>query len=90
MQTRTQSIIEVTANYTLGFILAWLINRYVLHWMGYRITAGETTGITLIFTVVSIIRSYAVRRLFNWVHRPKPIITVTLTEEDPEYYDPKY
>jgi ABC-type sulfate transport system permease subunit len=68
MQTRTQSAIEIAVNYVIGFILAWFINRYVLRWMGYPIKSGQTTVITLLFTVASVIRSYGLRRLFNWLH----------------------
>lgn len=64
-QTRLQSIMETVWNYIAGFALAWMINRYVLHWMGYPIKASQTTQITLIFTLVSVIRSYFVRRFLT-------------------------
>lgn len=70
-QTRAQSVIETIWNYIVGFILAWVINRYVFHWMGYPVKASETTAITAIFTAVSVVRSYAVRRLFNHFHSHK-------------------
>lgn len=69
MQTRRQSAIETTVNYVVGFTLAWLINRYVLSWLGYPIKAGETTSITLLITLVSVFRSYILRRCFNHWHK---------------------
>lgn len=67
-QTKIQSAIEIAVNYVIGFGIAWFINRYVLRWMGYPIKASQTTVIPLLFTVASVIRSYGLRRLFNWLH----------------------
>jgi hypothetical protein len=66
MQTRLQSAIEVSANYLIGFLLAWFIQCHVLRLMGFPVSGKQAGGITLIFTAVSIIRSYALRRFFNW------------------------
>lgn len=67
-QTRLQSTLEVAFNYLVGFTIAWLIQKYWLVWMGYTVQNKQVTGVTLIFTVVSVIRSYLCRRLFNWIH----------------------
>jgi hypothetical protein len=69
MQTRTQSLVETFANYTIAFAIAWVSNRYVLHYFGYPVKASETTYITLIFTTISIARSYVCRRIFNRLHK---------------------
>jgi hypothetical protein len=66
MQTRIQSAVEVTANYVVGYMLAWFIMHYVLHWLGYPIQKEQTTGLVGIFTAVSVFRTFAVRRFFNW------------------------
>ena len=68
MQTKTQSAVEVAVNYVIGYALAWLITNYLLHWLGYPIRRGETTGVVLVFTAVSVARTYFVRRFFNWMH----------------------
>lgn len=66
MQTRAQSVVETVWNYVVGFLLAWLMNKYVLAWMGYPVSNNQATGLTFLFTAVSVIRSYTVRRFFNW------------------------
>jgi len=65
MQTKTLSILEVVTNYVIGFAIAWFIQAYFLRWMGFSVSNKSVTGVTLIFTVVSILRSYIVRRVFN-------------------------
>ncbi len=65
MQTKTLSILEVGTNYVIGFVIAWFIQAYFLRWMGFPVSNKSVTGVTLIFTVVSIFRSYIVRRVFN-------------------------
>jgi len=67
-QTRLGSAIEVAVNYIIGYVLAFFIQKYFLKWMGYPAPNKAVGTITLIFTIVSIIRSYVVRRFFNWCH----------------------
>ena len=69
MQTRLQSLIEVAANVASGFVVAWLTGLWVYPLLGYHVSAGTNTTITVIFTVVSVVRSYLWRRWFNYRHR---------------------
>jgi hypothetical protein len=51
----------------IGFVLAtatmyWIVGPV---W-NYPASIGDSAAITLIFTVISLIRSYAVRRGFEW------------------------
>lgn len=71
MQSRLGSMIEVAANYALGFGVAWALARFVLPYWGFRPEAAAATQATLLFTVVSVVRSYACRRLFNYLHKRK-------------------
>lgn len=68
MQTRLQSVLEVTVNYIMGYLLAWVTMQYLLNWLGYHVQKKESSGIVMVFTVISVIRSYVIRRLFNWIH----------------------
>lgn len=69
MQSRTQSLIETTVSTTIGFVVA-LLTWYVVAWLwGMKVTMLDNLTITAIFTVVSVIRGYYIRRLFNWLHR---------------------
>lgn len=68
MQTKTQSIIESIANVTIGYFVAIGAQMAIFPAMGIRVELKENLVIGLFFTAVSIVRSYAVRRLFNKLH----------------------
>lgn len=67
MQSRRMSAYETATNYTVGFTVSWLIGWYVLPMWGFEQSASAATSITVICTIVSVIRSYTVRRIFNWI-----------------------
>ena len=64
-QTRIGGFVEATANITVGFAINWYANMIVLPWFGYDVTAGDALGIGLVFTAISLARSYVLRRWFN-------------------------
>lgn len=65
MQTKRHSIIESITNTTVGFIISLLVQMVVYPVMGIKVTISENLIITVVFTIVSILRGYALRRLFN-------------------------
>lgn len=66
MQTRKMSFIESCVNNFIGLILAYFVQVVVFHLYNIKTSTQEDIEIVLIFTVVSIVRSYIVRRAFNW------------------------
>lgn len=68
MQSRTASLIETTAGLVVGFIVAMVVGHFVYRAFGHQVSLGENFWMTVIFTVVSFIRSYLVRRGFNYLH----------------------
>tara|TARA_R110000744_G_scaffold16476_1_gene45392 strand:+ start:1358 stop:1570 length:213 start_codon:yes stop_codon:yes gene_type:complete len=68
-QTNKQSIIEVIANTVVGFIISVGVSVLLFPLMGIPVTFGENLGITLIFTVISLVRSFVMRRIFNKIHK---------------------
>lgn len=66
-QSRRMSLVESFANVTVGFGIATLANWLVLPLFGYKVTLADSAGIGLIMTVISIIRSYVLRRAFEWI-----------------------
>lgn len=71
-QTRTGSLVESLANIAIGFGINWAANMLVLPLFGFHVTGSQAFGIGVIFTVISLIRSYVLRRWFNglrWGHR---------------------
>ena len=68
MQPRIWSLIEVILNTIVGFVVAMLAQALVFPLNGFKSTAAENFQIAAFFTVISILRSYWMRRLFNKFH----------------------
>lgn len=64
-QTRLGSFTEACLNTASGFIVSLIVWHWVAKWFGIPMPLSENLKITAIFTVVSIVRSYLWRRLFN-------------------------
>jgi len=69
MQTKTQSAIESCLNVAIGYLVALASQLAVFPMFGINIPLSDNIAIGAWFTVISIIRSYAVRRMFNRWHR---------------------
>ena len=65
MQTRMMSLVESVANIIVGFAVAVITQLLVFPLFGFAASLSDNLIIGLIFTVVSLCRSYALRRLFN-------------------------
>ncbi|WP_408005592.1 DUF7220 family protein [Salibaculum griseiflavum] len=64
MQSRRRSLIEAITNVVLGYALAVLTQIVVFPWFGLQVSLGENLAIGCVFTGISLLRSYALRRLF--------------------------
>lgn len=64
-QSRTLSAIEAAANVAVGYGIAVTTQALVFPLFGLHASAGQHLAIGAIFTVVSLVRSYTLRRLFN-------------------------
>ena len=64
-QSKIDSLMEAVTNTSIGFVIA-LITASISYWI-YRVPISWSTNlqITMIFTIVSVLRSYCLRRLFN-------------------------
>lgn len=67
-QTRKHSLFEAFCNIAVGYGVSVLTQIIVFPWFGFRFTLADNIWLGVIFTVVSLIRSYCLRRLFNWIH----------------------
>ena len=65
MQRRLGSAAEAIVNAGAGFLLSWAVAHLVLPIHGCAVSTGSAFSITLVFTGVSLARSYLIRRLFN-------------------------
>jgi len=64
-QSRRGSFVEAVANTTIGWSISLVANLVVLPLFGYDVTFGHAVGIGVVFTAISFVRSYYVRRAFN-------------------------
>ena len=64
-QSRLESAIEAGVNIGSGFLVALVVWFFIAPLYGYEITFVDNIGLTSIFTVVSITRSYIWRRFFE-------------------------
>ena len=65
MQTKKQSFIESLTSVFVGWLIGVILNMLVLPIFDYNITVIDSLWVSLIFTVVSVIRGYVIRRFFN-------------------------
>ena len=64
-QTKKQSIIESITNVAIGYCVALISQIIIFPFFDIDVTVKDNIYIGLWFTVISIIRSYALRRFFN-------------------------
>lgn len=67
-QSRWHSLVEAFANVAVGFGVALGAQLAIFPIFGIHIPFEQDLAIGGLFTVVSIARSYCLRRLFNWFH----------------------
>ena len=65
MQSRRQSLIEAITNVVVGYALAVLTQIVVFPWFGLQVSLGDNLAIGAMFVIISLLRSYALRRLFE-------------------------
>jgi len=64
-QSRLMSLVEAGTNVAVGYAVAVATQLLVFPAFGLHTTLGQNLAIGLIFTVVSLVRSYALRRAFE-------------------------
>ena len=64
-QSRSQSLLEAGTNVVVGYLLALATQRIAYPWFGIETTMAADGIIAAIFTAVSLVRSYLLRRAFE-------------------------
>ena len=64
-QSRRVSLVEAITNVAVGYVLAVITQIVVFPWFGIHPSLGENFAIGSIFTGISLLRSYTLRRLFE-------------------------
>lgn len=68
-QTRTMSMVETITNVAIGLVVSFLSQVAIFKYYDIHISLAQNLELTLYFTVVSVIRGFAVRRFFNSIRR---------------------
>lgn len=67
-QPKGMSLTESIINILVGLVINITAQHFVFPMLGIYISWGTNITIAMIFTVISIIRSFTLRRAFNWWH----------------------
>lgn len=66
MQSRVDSLMEAAVNIVIGLVVSTLANHWLLPAILHvSMSLGQNVLIGLAFTIISLARSYALRRAFN-------------------------
>lgn len=65
-QSRKLSAFEAMASIAIGLIVSIITNHLVFPLYGFTPSSRQNVEITAIYTAVSFVRTYGVRRLFNF------------------------
>jgi len=65
VQSRRHSAAEAANNITVGYAVSLVAQVLIFPLFGIHASIGENVLIGAAFTVVSLIRSYTLRRMFN-------------------------
>lgn len=64
-QSRLGSFYEAIINVVIGFSINYFANLVIFPFFGLHISPGANFMMGLIYTAISIVRSYCIRRWFN-------------------------
>jgi hypothetical protein len=69
-QTRLGSFVEAWINVAIGFSINYVVNLLVLPLYGFHISLLDNLTMGCLYTVISVARSYCIRRWFNqYIHK---------------------
>lgn len=66
-QSKTTSFVECALNNISGIVIGWVTSIVVFPLFGLSISTSQNLRLTIIFTVVSMVRSYFWRRFFTLI-----------------------
>ena len=65
MQSKKYSIIESVTNTVIGLVTSFIIQLIIYPLLNIHVSIGQNVVITFVFLIVSIVRGYVIRRIFN-------------------------
>lgn len=67
MQSRLGSLVEAIANILIGYTISTFAQLWIFEQIGQPISLETSAIVGAFMTLVSIVRSYTLRRSFNWI-----------------------
>lgn len=67
-QSRPQALREAVAGTAIGFVVTMICNWIIYPWFDLHLNLQTNLGLTIVFTFISVVRGYFVRRLFDCIH----------------------
>ena len=69
MQTKKQSLLEAFVNIAVGYTVAIFSQIVIFPMFGINIAIADHLIIGVYFTLISIVRTYLIRRYYNFKHK---------------------
>lgn len=66
-QKVSHSWLEAVANILVGYSVNFVANLLIFPLYGWHISAGQNLQLGAIYTGISLLRSFGMRRVFNWI-----------------------
>ena len=70
-QSRVMSAAEAVTNVAVGWSVALVAQLLVFPAIGLQASLGQNVTLSSVFTGVSLVRNYVLRRLFDTLGRPR-------------------
>jgi len=65
MQSKKHSLIETLTNQVVGIALGWSTMYWIMPLIGVKTNVSQASAASVIFFILSMVRSYVLRRIFN-------------------------
>lgn len=66
-QSRRGSAAEAVINVIVGYAINITANALIFPLFGWQLSLRQNLLLGVFYTVISLVRSYSLRRLFNWI-----------------------
>lgn len=65
MQSKKASLIEAIVNTFIGFLITLVVSPIIYYIVGTKMSAYQLGLANILFTIISVIRNYVIRRCFE-------------------------
>ena len=82
-QSKLESLFESIINVAVGFTINFTANMTLFPLFGWHISHGQNIALGIIYTGISILRSYTIRRWFNaGFHKAAVLVARNMVNHD--------